>query len=413
MERDRLHRSPHRTAFWKRFVGPAVFGLTLLGLLPASPSAEQVVTNGSDSGAGSLRDIVALASPGETIAFAPGVTAVTLTSGEIAIAKNLTIQGSGIGGVVVQRDGSAPTFRLFHILNGASVTLRGLTIRNGRALEGGGIRSVNSHLTVEDCVVADNETTGSGDQLGGGILAMSHNGTATLVVRRSIVRDNSSVAGGGIYHWAHGGTASLTVTDSTFASNLGTAWAGAIFHNSNASATATMVVEGTTFSNHEGPGPAVVTFCPAGNLATASFTNTTVSGNSGGGLFVYGQVGGVVSQSLRHVTVLDSTIGTIAAPDATASTTYDRSVFAFADDSVASYFVIGGAGSLSVTSGGFNVSKRDLPGAVATPSVCTSSGTNGATIGLVAAGTCTVQADQAGNANYNAATPVARSFMVQ
>ena len=39
-----------------------------------------------------------------------------------------------------------------------------------------------------------------------------------------------------------------------------------------------------------------------------------------------------------------------------------------------------------------------------TPSVCTSSGTNGATIGFVGVGSCTVAADQAGNANYSAAT---------
>ena len=47
-----------------------------------------------------------------------------------------------------------------------------------------------------------------------------------------------------------------------------------------------------------------------------------------------------------------------------------------------------------------------------TPAVCTSGGTNGATITLVASGTCTVQADQAGNAMFDAATPSERSFTV-
>ena len=47
-----------------------------------------------------------------------------------------------------------------------------------------------------------------------------------------------------------------------------------------------------------------------------------------------------------------------------------------------------------------------------TPSVCTAGGTDGATITLVAVGICTVEADQAGNATYNAAPPVARSFTV-
>jgi hypothetical protein len=47
-----------------------------------------------------------------------------------------------------------------------------------------------------------------------------------------------------------------------------------------------------------------------------------------------------------------------------------------------------------------------------TPATCTSSGTNGTTINLIAAGTCTVQADQAGNATYKAAPSVTRSFTV-
>lgn len=47
-----------------------------------------------------------------------------------------------------------------------------------------------------------------------------------------------------------------------------------------------------------------------------------------------------------------------------------------------------------------------------TPTVCTSGGTNGATITLVGAGTCTVHADQAGNAAFNPAPAVSRSFTV-
>src|SRR5262249_44694937 len=47
-----------------------------------------------------------------------------------------------------------------------------------------------------------------------------------------------------------------------------------------------------------------------------------------------------------------------------------------------------------------------------TPSVCTSGGANGATITFVATGTCTIQADQAGDANWNAAPPVSQGFTV-
>ena len=47
-----------------------------------------------------------------------------------------------------------------------------------------------------------------------------------------------------------------------------------------------------------------------------------------------------------------------------------------------------------------------------TPAVCTAGGTNGATIRLVAVGTCTVHADQAGNGSYKPAQTVSRSFSV-
>jgi YD repeat-containing protein len=47
-----------------------------------------------------------------------------------------------------------------------------------------------------------------------------------------------------------------------------------------------------------------------------------------------------------------------------------------------------------------------------TTPVCTASGTNGTTVTLVSMGTCTIQATQAGNANYASATPVNQSFQV-
>jgi hypothetical protein len=47
-----------------------------------------------------------------------------------------------------------------------------------------------------------------------------------------------------------------------------------------------------------------------------------------------------------------------------------------------------------------------------TPTVCTSSGTNGSTISILAIGTCTVVADQAGDAHWAPAPSVSQSFQV-
>ena len=48
-----------------------------------------------------------------------------------------------------------------------------------------------------------------------------------------------------------------------------------------------------------------------------------------------------------------------------------------------------------------------------TPSVCTTSGTNGASVHLLAAGTCTLEAQQAGDDNYLAAPTVTQTFDVR
>ena len=48
----------------------------------------------------------------------------------------------------------------------------------------------------------------------------------------------------------------------------------------------------------------------------------------------------------------------------------------------------------------------------ATTGVCTVSGTNGATVALIAGGTCTITANQAGNTNYAAATAANQTFTV-
>jgi hypothetical protein len=67
--------------------------------------------------------------------------------------------------------------------------------------------------------------------------------------------------------------------------------------------------------------------------------------------------------------------------------------------------IVGGSGSLSVSaSSGLTVSVAST-----TTSVCTISGT---TVTYVSAGTCTLTADQAGNANYLAALQVSRSITV-
>ncbi|MBK9655984.1 MAG: hypothetical protein IPO66_11170 [Rhodanobacteraceae bacterium] len=99
-----------------------------------------VVSNGNDSGAASLRQAIIDACAGSTITFAPAVTTVTLTSAELLINKNLTIDGGA--GVSVTRVAGSPDFRIFSVTGAATtVMLDSLTMSNGSANVGGVIRN--------------------------------------------------------------------------------------------------------------------------------------------------------------------------------------------------------------------------------------------------------------------------------
>jgi hypothetical protein len=173
------------------------------------------VTSTGDSGAGSLREAITLASSGDTIDFAipngtPGcsgaVCTITLTSNQLTIDKDLAIVGPGAALLTVKRstaDGT-PSFRIFSIAISRAVGMSGLTISNGATFgsaEGAGILNQGA-LTLFDTTVSNNHANGGTqadrDGFGGGIFNTSH-GSVTLV--NSTVTNNSAYwLGGGIFN---------------------------------------------------------------------------------------------------------------------------------------------------------------------------------------------------------------------
>jgi hypothetical protein len=98
----------------RRFYLPCVIGALLLSVTDI-PAATITVTNGNDSGSGSLRQAILNASSGDIINFSPSVTTVTLTSGELVIDKNLIITGPGANRLTVQVNLSVISVRVFNI----------------------------------------------------------------------------------------------------------------------------------------------------------------------------------------------------------------------------------------------------------------------------------------------------------
>jgi CSLREA domain-containing protein len=163
-------------------------------------ASQKVVNSLVDPGDGTcnaaectLREAIK-ASGTTAITFASGLSGtITLAEpaaggGPLQIGTSLTITGPPAV-VTIRRRTTDPAFRIMRVGGGTTVTLKNLTVRNGRAnILGAGIANFGA-LTLINCTVTGNVSTDGG----GGIENM---GPLTLV--HSTVSDNSAPFGGGI-----------------------------------------------------------------------------------------------------------------------------------------------------------------------------------------------------------------------
>ena len=194
---------------------PAVFNLT------NSCPAGFVVTSAADAGAGTLRDAVATAAacPGLAVTFAPAISLITLTSGELPLSSAITITGPGPGTLAVSGNHAS---RVFNVSAGASaVSISGMTIKDGKPVggtTGGGGILVNNGASVgavnlSNCVLSGNDASLAGNPLGG---AIDNEGGTVTIDHCSVVNNVSTFRGGGIQNQGFG---SMTITNSTLAGN--------------------------------------------------------------------------------------------------------------------------------------------------------------------------------------------------
>src|SRR5262245_48932357 len=121
-----------------------------------------MVLNLADSGADSLRSAVlaAEANPGsDVIDFADGLTGVIrLTSGQLSITGDLTIDGPGADQLAVSGNNQS---RIFRMSGSATVAIDDLTITDGMAsgppADGGGILNIGSALALDRVVFSNNQ----------------------------------------------------------------------------------------------------------------------------------------------------------------------------------------------------------------------------------------------------------------
>jgi hypothetical protein len=188
-----------------RLLGP----LLLTALIHSAVSLEAAVltvTSLADSGPGTLREEITLASPGDTIQF--GVTGVIGLLSSINIPYSLNVQGPGPSLLIVDAGNHDRAF----ITAGAPVIISGMTIRNGLVM---GINGPDGG-PGEDGI-------GGGDAVGGAILD-TNSASDVLILSNCWLNANAAIGGAG----GNGGANAPNVVNPGDGAGGGSAEAGAV-----------------------------------------------------------------------------------------------------------------------------------------------------------------------------------------
>jgi hypothetical protein len=208
-----------RRHWWWGMAGGFLIG-GLVSLVPPSHAADFACAAGD--AACLLNAITTANANGEanTIAVEAGtytLTAVDNTTdgpnGLPSVTSTLTIQGAGLDTTVIERDPSAPGFRLLHVAAAGVLTLDGLTLKGGSGMPGSSFGSAllneGGTVAITHTRVADNGTT----DFGGGLFTRG----GTVAIGQSLFTGNAArLDGGGLMN--AGGT--VTITQTTFAGNV-------------------------------------------------------------------------------------------------------------------------------------------------------------------------------------------------
>ncbi|HEX4589123.1 MAG TPA: choice-of-anchor Q domain-containing protein, partial [Gemmataceae bacterium] len=322
------------------------------------------VTNTADAGTGSLRDAITQAdasnTAGDMILFsntdASGTQTnfydgsrhtISLQTALPTITDPVSVSGPGATAIVVTS--ATHGFGIFVANPGAgnSVSMRGLTVAAGAAMNGGGIQQSSGSLTLSGMVVTGNTASNSGGGVyfgGDGTLtitdcsianntAMTRNGGGIYsgpitVITNSVVSANVALTtGGGVYGYGTltitgcsvagnsartlaggvGGTTAIDILDSTISGNTAVS-GGGVYGSGSVRITASTLANNCAKSRPDGTGG-------RGGAAsvTRSFANLTIANSSlvdntadfGGGA-IYGQYG---SLAIGNSTLSGNTSG--------------------------------------------------------------------------------------------------------
>jgi len=259
--------------------GVAVFLLTVLlvgiaGWFYLHQSLASV-TNLNDHGNGSLRDAIAMVSPGSTISFANNLNGtITLTSGELVINKNLTIAGPGLHILSISGNNLS---RVFDIRDGVTASISGLTIENGRTTGTGGCILNNGTFTLTGSTISGCVSTDGGGIDNHGVLTVTNSTMSSNIAHIAKLDTSGSTGyGGGIYNF----NGTVNIIRSTIFHNIASAAGGGIGDGYTLSLDTSTIAYNTAF----GVGGGI----NVGGGGQASIFGSTIYGNmasAGGNIY--------------------------------------------------------------------------------------------------------------------------------
>jgi len=184
------------------------------------------VANSNDSGAGSLRQVMADLCPGGKITFA-GDTTVYLAS-TLTIDKNMTIDGAGHTVTIsgdTGGDGSG-NVRVFYVNSSLTFNLKNLAVTKGYVSgSGGGLYNNSAAVTVTNSTFSENSANSGG--------SITNSSGTVNITNSTFSANHASSAGRGLFNF--GGT--VNITNSTFSANSAVADGGGGIRNFDGSLT--------------------------------------------------------------------------------------------------------------------------------------------------------------------------------
>ncbi len=286
------------------YSGDAQFAVST-GTLSSSPdqvvnscAANVTVANNTDAAGGSLRDALSTVCDGGTITFDPvafapvgGPYTITLTTGELAISKNLTITGPTNTSVTVSGNDASRVFNISAAVTTGTVGISNLTVAHGSTPGGSGAGLLNNSAATINLTGLSFTNNVVVNGAGGALASLS----GTMNITSSTFSANTATGYGGAIYNQNGTT---NILNTTIAGNSATkisatsgGWGGGVFNTNGTTTVTNSTISGNTAVGTEplvGLGGGIFNEADPG-ATTLTVTNSTVSGNGadndGGGIY--------------------------------------------------------------------------------------------------------------------------------